>query len=160
MTESENALALEFDTLRESLIKHYDEKRMRASGNWAKELEARVEGLSASIWGLSYSDQLEHGRTPTSSSPKTGPITLRQAIEAWIDEKNITPKDDISTSSLAFLIARKIHREGWSRDKYDGTKLISEVITPQLIQGIIDRVSYFQISTFSSEIIRIFRNTA
>lgn len=160
MTRSEEALAKEFKKLRALLINNYDAKRMRASGSWAKELEDRSEGLSASIWGLPYTEQLEHGRIPTSSSPKTGPVTLRQAIEDWIDEKNIKPKDDISTSSLAFLIARKIHREGWNREKYNGLDLISEVITPAYIQSIIDKVSDFQIAEFSSEIINIFKKAS
>lgn len=154
---AEQILADEFEKLKGLLIDRYDAKKMRASGQWAKELEEKTKGLNASIWGLPYSEQLEDGRTPTSSSPKSGPVTLREAIEDWIEDKNITPKDDISTSSLAFLIARKIHREGWNREKYNGLNLISEVITPAWIQSVIDKVSEFQIAEFSSQVINIYK---
>jgi hypothetical protein len=38
--------------------------------------------------------------------------TLRQIIRKWIDDKGIIPKGKISKDSLAFLISRKIHKEG------------------------------------------------
>ena len=157
---SDQALAQEFEKLKDLLIKKYDEKGMRASGAWAKELEARSVGLSASIWGLPYSEQLENGRGPTSSGAKSGTITLRQAIEQWIEDKGIRPEGKMTVSSLAFLIARKIHRQGWDRKNYGGVDLISEVITPEYIQGVLDLVTYFKINEFSTEITNLFKQAA
>ena len=141
-------LTEEFNLLKEELIAKYDEKGMRASGNWANSLEVTVTGgLSAKLIGDEYSEQLEYGR-------KSGKQPPSQAIEQWIRDKGIMSRivGKISISSLAYLIARKIAREGWRREGYGGVELISEVVTPERIQKIIDRVSDSYIPLFENEI--------
>lgn len=141
-------LTEEFNLLKAELIKKYDEKGMRASGNWADSLEVNVTGgLVATLIGEKYSEQLEYGR-------KSGKQPPSQVIEQWIRDKGIMQKitGKISISSLAFLIARKIGREGWRREGYGGVELISEVVTPERIQQIIDRVSDSYIPAFEKEI--------
>ena len=141
-------LSEEFNLLKAELIKKYDEKGMRASGNWADSLEVNVTGgLTATLLGEKYSEQLEYGR-------KSGKQPPSQVIEQWIRDKGIMQKitGKISISSLAFLIARKIGREGWRREGYGGVELISEVVTPERIQQIIDRVSDSYIPAFEKEI--------
>lgn len=142
-----NILKEEFDLLKQELIKKYDEKGMRASGNWANSLEVQTTNLSAKLLGEEYSEQLEYGR-------KSGKQPPSKVIEQWIRDKGlmqmITSK--ISITSLAFLIARKIGREGWKRQGYGGVELISEVVTPERIQKIIDRVSDEYIPLFENEI--------
>ena len=49
-------------------------------------------------------------------------------------------KGNISISSLAFLIARKIAREGTKYFKQGGTDLVDAVYTEQRIQMIINKV--------------------
>lgn len=135
-------LEKEFEAIQRDLIAQYDKLGMRASGQWANTLDTQVTGLSAKIVGQDYTEFLVDGRKPG----KFPPIAK---IEQWIKDKGIKPIEaSMKISSLAFLIARKISREGTEYFKQGGTDLIDAVITPQRIQGIIDKVSTFFISDF------------
>lgn len=148
MGTTDQILLEEFTALKSELIQKYDELGMRASGQWADALEVEAKNDTATIYGLEYSQQLESGRLPGKFPPS-------QAIEQWIIDKGISSRLEkkISISSLAFLIARKIAREGWKREQHGGVELISQVITEERIQKIIDRISEKKIIEFSNEII-------
>ena len=64
---------------------------------------------------FNYIMTLENGRRP-GKMPPVAPIL------AWVQSRNITP-DDISQESLAFLIARKIGREGSLLFRQGGKKV-------------------------------------
>jgi hypothetical protein len=130
----------EFEIIKQELINKYNEKGMRASGNFESSLEIKEKENGVELWGESYTEQLEKGRTP-------GKFPPFDAIRKWILNKNID-YENISLNSLAFLIARKISREGWNRENYGGVNLISEVFTPQRIQKIIDKVGTFEANKF------------
>lgn len=141
MKTDADILAEEMEALRRELIaKHYD-LGMPASGQWMDTLESRTKRLRGQIWGEDYTEVLEDGRKPG----KFPPI---KAIEQWILDKNIKIEGKIKISSLAYLIARKIAKEGTEYFKQGGTDLISGVLTPARIQKIIDRVSQFHIQQF------------
>ncbi len=144
---SSQILSREFEKLKDDIIKAYDQKGMRASGKFAESMEVRVSDLNAQLWGENYAEQLEGGR----NSGKFPPI---KAIKQWIEDKGIASKIEgkISISSLAFLIARKISRQGWDRKDYGGVNLISDVITAERMQKIIDEVGASQTIKFKSEI--------
>lgn len=152
MSATANILKQEFDSLKNDLIAKHQALGMKASGKWIESLENRSKGLSGQLWGEAYTEQLVNGRKPG----KFPPIKM---IEKWIYDKGITP-NGISYSSLAFLIARKIAKEGTEYFKQGGTDLVEAVITPQRIQSILDKVSEFQISSFSSEIKGILKQIA
>mgnify|MGYP003654729644 FL=1 len=145
----EEVLQKEFDLLRIDLIKAYDAKGMRASGKWADSLEVESSPLSGVITGLDYSQQLETGR-------KAGRFPPISSIEDWIRDKGISTID-ISISSLAFLIARKIAREGWKREDYGGVELITEVVTDARMQSIIDKVGDVYAVEISTDIIKLIK---
>jgi len=147
IVQATDILKEEFDLIKLDLIKLYDAKGMRASGNWANSLEVQVKGLSAQLIGEKYSEQLEFGR-------KAGKQPSSKAIEQWIRDKGLMNRivGKISITSLAYLIARKIAREGWKREGYGGVELISEVVTPERIQSIIDKVTADYIPAFEKEI--------
>ena len=138
-------LETEFAKIREELIAKHHELGMPASGQWEESLEVEVHRLNATILGEHYTEQLVNGREPG----KFPPIA---AIRQWIIDKPIHFVGKISISSLAFLIARKIAREGTQYFQQGGTDLIEAVITPERIQGIIDQVTEFYIDTFTTEI--------
>lgn len=154
MTTTE-ILTAEFEALKVELIAKYDEKGMRSSGKWANSLEVEVSENKATIWGEAYSQQLETGRAPGKQPPS-------EAIEQWLISKGIAARLErqISISSLAFLIARKIGREGWKREEYGGVELITDVVTPERIQKIIDRMSDIYVVDFSNEIINYLKEAA
>lgn len=150
-----NILSKEFESLKLDLIKAYDQKGMRASGKFADSLEVIIKdnGLTAQLWGNSYAQQLETGR----SSGKYPPIN---AILKWIEDKNISARlnGEITKNQLAFLIARKIAREGWNREGYGGVELISEVVTDERINKIIKEVGIEQTLIFKTEIIKMIKD--
>jgi hypothetical protein len=144
-----NKLSEQFELLKQDLITAYDRKGMRASGDFANSLEVVIKdnGMTAQLWGNDYAQQLETGR----QSGKFPPISM---IEKWIDDKNIASRlnGEITKKQLAFLIARKIAREGWKREGFGGVELISEVITEDRIQKIIDEVGIEQAFIYTSKI--------
>lgn len=152
---SSKILSAEFDKLKADLIQAYDAKGMRASGKFADSLEVVVNGLNAKLMGENYAEQLEFGR----KAGKFPPVSL---IEQWIKDKGIASRisNDISISSLAFLIARKIAREGWNRQEHGGVQLISEIVTEERMQKIIDEVGAAQTLIFKSEIINLVKEMA
>jgi len=152
---SSQVLSREFEALKTDLIQAYDAKGMRASGKFAETLEVKVTGLTAQLWGENYAQQLETGR-------KSGKFPPIDAIKKWIEDKGIASRiqGEISISSLAFLIARKIAREGWKREQFGGVELISQVVTDQRMQKIIDEVGAEQALIYSTEIIRLTQELA
>lgn len=143
-------LSKEFESLKNDLIKAYDQKGMRASGKFAESLEVTATDYEAILKGEDYSQQLESGR----NSGKQPPI---ESIKQWILDKGVFTAilQEIKLSSLAFLIARKIGKEGWKREGYGGVNLISEVVTEERIQKIINEVGEQQTIKFTSEILEL-----
>jgi hypothetical protein len=144
MSSTSQLLAVEFEALKNELIARYDELGMRASGQWANSLTVEASENSAGIIQESYGEQLEFGRKPGKQPPS-------EAIEKWIKDRGIAPRLEkkISISSLAFIIARKIGREGWNRQEYGGTQLISSIITPDRSPQIIDKIGESQKEDFT-----------
>jgi len=150
MSQVTDILTEEFEALKLELIAKYDELGMRSSGKWADGLEVVVSENKASIKGYEYTQQLETGRAPGKQPPS-------QAIEQWIKDKGIASRIEgkISISSLAFLIARKIGREGWKRQEHGGVDLINQVVTPERIQKILDRISDIYVVNFTNDLINV-----
>ena len=155
MTSTEKILFDEFTSIKEDIISLYDNRGRRASGDFANEMEVEVDGLTVRLLGAAHSEYVVEGRGPG----KFPPI---DRIEKWIEDKGIaaTIEGEITVSSLAFLIARKIAREGTEVWKEGGDDLISSVITPQRIQSIIDKVSLFNVSEFTSRFTEVFEELA
>ena len=151
-----NLLSKEFEEIRKDLITAYDQKGMRASGKFAESLEVvQVNANRVQLLGEDYAQQLETGRL----AGKFPPIA---PIEQWIKDKGIAQRIEgqITVSSLAFLIARKIAREGWKREGYGGVELISEVITNERMQKIIDNVGAEKAIEFSTQIVGLINDLA
>lgn len=149
---SNKILQKEFDELRQDLIIAYDAKGMRSSGNFAESLDIIIGDSFAELWGDEYAEQLEHGRSGGTFPPI-------KDIEQWILDKGVftAALQEIKLSSLAFLIARKISQQGWTRRQHGGVGLISEVITEERLQLIIDRFGEAELISFSSDITNIFK---
>jgi hypothetical protein len=154
----EEVLQKEFELLSIDLIKAYDAKGMRASGKWADSLEVESSPLSAVLRGLDYTQQLESGRRANNGSSGESWETTLEDIQQWIRDKGITPRENtMKLSTLAYLIARKIWREGWGREGFGGVELISEVVTDERIQSIIDKVGDVSAVEISTDIIKLIK---
>lgn len=149
-------LQIELEKIRQELIQKHIQLGMKASGDWINSVEVQTSGSDKGASGViranHYTRQLVEGRPPT-SNPSPGSPTLKEAIEKWIYDKGIQPLEaNMKISSLAFLIARKIHREGTEYFKQGGTDLVDSVITPERIQRIISKVTEFHVSRVVSEV--------
>jgi len=158
----------EFEKLKEDLIKKYDELGMRASGNFEASLEVEITKNKANLTtSARYAEQLEYGRgTNTGQSGQKWEDPIGD-IEQWIIDKGVAAtvkryirkgkadavEKEITRSSLAYLIVRKIFREGWNRERYGGVELISQVITPERIQSILDKISDIYKTDFTNDLI-------
>lgn len=150
-------LQKELEKIRQELIQKHLQLGMKASGSWISSVEVNVNRLNGNILANAYTEQLVNGRPPTTTSSPSSP-TLREVIEQWIIDKGISPiESEMKISTLAFLIARKIHREGTKYFKQGGTDLVESVITPARIQQIIDSVTEFYVSDVVSEITGFFQ---
>jgi hypothetical protein len=145
---TEEVFKIEFELLKAEMIKEYDSLGMRASGDFATSLEVVTTPTTAKLIGNSYAEQLESGR-------KAGKFPPIKAIEKWIVDKGIVNniKGKISVSSLAFLIARKISRQGWKRENHGGVELVSKVVTDKRMQNIIDKIGNELIQIFTVQML-------
>ena len=126
------------DGSKSQIISNYDRDNMRASGSFAKSLRVEIlqqSGLiKGTLYGANHSIFVDKGRWATGGG---GNGQLREAIKQWIDDKGITPRDNISKDSLAFLISRKIHREGWKPKNIYPNGVISSVINDNAIKELL-----------------------
>ena len=149
-------LQKELEKIRQELIQKHLQLGMKASGAWVESVEVQTsgsdKGASGKILANHYTKQLVEGRPPTSTTSPSSP-TLKEVIEQWIIDKGITPiEQNMKISSLAFLIARKIHREGTQYFKDGGIDLVDAVITSARLQEIINKVTEFHVSRVVSEV--------
>ena len=142
-------LKKELDLVSKELTEKYDQLGMRASGRWEleKEFITKESGtrIVGTIWGASYTGALQFGRKPG----KFPPIA---AIEQWIQDKRII--SDIPIRSLAYLIARKIAKEGTKYFRQGGTDLIDSVITTDRIDNIISKVGLVHVDVIVRGLVR------
>lgn len=145
----------EFTSLMELLKEKHLSLNMKASGRWLNSLEVIQTGDSVKLIGEHYTYYLVNGR-------KAGKFPPIAEIKKWIINKGIVNKikGDISISSLAFLIARKIAREGTEYFKRGGTELVSSVFTPERLQIIIDKIGAELTLTYVGQIRHEFQKMA
>jgi len=101
---------------------------MQSSGQMANSLNYKWDGRRLVIYSNEkYFTVLEDGRKPGKQPP-------RSVIEKWLDDKPVALRE-ISKKSLAFLIARKIGKEGSLLYKQGGNSgVISDFINDQYIK--------------------------
>lgn len=141
------------------LIKEYDSRGHRASGNWANELEDKItttnNGYNASILGTKYTGIMETGRKPNINQDKG-------SIKAWVGwAGNTFIKDWVNRKGLSinpFAIAYKIAREGIKvPNHYNPGNLISDVITNERIEKLSNSISNIIVTNLKSDVIKQFK---
>jgi hypothetical protein len=126
-----------------------------ASGETINSIRGDVSNMTLTIYGKKSIGALIYGRKPTETTTASSP-TLLEVIKKWIDVKGITP-DGISRDSLAFLITRKIHREGTTiYRKYNGnpSPLLDGVIDDALVNNIKKDLILSSIGVIKSEVLK------
>ncbi len=140
-----------------NLIQQYDAAGRRASGNWEKELESRVEetdnGYKIQILGSDYTYCMEKGRKPN----KAQDWNSIKAFAGWMSNSNNGPiyqwcKDKGILTAYAFPIAVKIAREG-----YKGQPLTNKVFTKDWAETLGEKAGLFFTAQLKEDIINQFK---
>lgn len=135
-------------------IKANVDKNFKATGKTRDSITSRVEGDSGIIEGSSILYFGEFGRGPSKKGPQPG--ILKDLIREWIDVKGIVPKDGISKDTLAFLITRKIHRDGIKvPNNYNDGEILSSVINQEAVNELIEEFGATLVGEFESELLPI-----
>lgn len=138
------------------LKKEYIRLKLKASGNWARQLEPFVftepDRLRAGIKGTKYTEYITLGRRPNQDQTDEG---LRKwvgwagstFIAEWVKQKNI--------SVNPFAVAWKIAREGWQvPNKFNKGGLIGNVVTRDRVRELNESITLFVVEDFKSEFIK------
>jgi hypothetical protein len=133
----------EFDKkLISDLRKSLDAAGTTASGKTKESLNSVYSLNSYKLYGRAFIFGLEYGRKKTTGG---GNGSLKGIILKWINDKGIIPRDNISKNTLAFLIARKIHREGdllhSTKQNFRGMKAPTGIINDVINDGRIEQLS-------------------
>jgi len=127
------------------------------SGSTRDSIEVVATENEGSILAASYIRTLEDGRPPTRTGAPKGNPTLAESIKSWITAKGIIPTG-ISVDSLAFLIARKIHREGNLLFRSGGKSgVLSNVFTQSRIDAFAETFAGKYQSLVSSEVLKSYQ---
>lgn len=156
MPEPSQALTQFLEGLAGEMKGIMDARGMNASGISKGLIEAKVTGSRGVLLAPNWILQLEQGRGPTKGGK--GSPTLREIIRKWIDDKGIVAQG-ISRDSLAFLISRKIHREGTILfQRGDRTGIISTVITQQRIDAFLSTFGDDRLKELGTEVNKLFKD--
>lgn len=147
MFNNDPIIKSEIDSLVADLIDAYEKSGKKVSGAWGEGLEAIYSPNKAQLYGYEYLA----GRKETKKGHEEGTPYLVESILKWIKARGITPREEnMTTTSLAWAIATKIHQEGTNKTYH--LNIYEQVITPQRIQSIIDKVSQFNVGMFVNDI--------
>jgi hypothetical protein len=150
MSSPTELLATEFELLRADIISAYRARGQAVSGNWADTVEVEATPNGYSITAADYINGRGPGKPPPS-----------KAIEEWLQQKGIATRleKNMTISSLAFLIARKIGREGW-KPKAGTVDIVDSVVTPERIQQMLNNVGAVYLDNFTNTIINYLKQAA
>lgn len=132
------------------LVPHFTQLGMNATGDWINALEVRVNGNSAEIWGLDYTQYLVNGRGP---NKKQDTDSLRRFavwagstfIKDWAIAKGV--------QAPPIAIAYKIAREGTSYYP-QGTDLLEVLESQEVLNYIYKELRVALAGYMRAEIIR------
>lgn len=145
--ETREFLKKEMKLIREDVLNEYNSSGKRVSGQFEEGLETTIEGNKYILKGYTYLAGRKAGKMP--------PI---QNILEWVKRKGIFEYEKESqASSIAFLIARKIGREGTSTE-YE-KKVYETVLTPQRIQTILNGVIEIENRIYITDIVQTISQT-
>ena len=144
--ESNEILKQEIELILSEIKEVYNNSDKKVTGEFENGLSGEYEPNKATIKGYLYLGGRNGGIIP--------PV---QEIENWIINKGIQPLDELMTlNSLAWAIAKKISKEG--TNPINHLNIYQEVITPQRIDTIINKLSVFNAGLFISEITNELKN--
>jgi len=142
------------ELFRDEMKKQLAEKGINASGKLddsVEDLVVTADGfISGSVRALAYWYYTNFGRGPTTRG-FGGKGVVREKVRQWIDDKGIVPRDaangrKVTKDELAFLIARKIHRQGYEGKMY--IEDVTAIVQPRIDEIIITATDEFMNNRF------------
>ena len=132
------------------IIKNADAQGRNKSGKIGDSMEVTQEGDVHTLLGWKWiANAWENGRGKTVNG---GDGAVRRGVEKWVADNNITPRDNISTKSMIYLITRKIHEKGTQLHIQGGKSgVISNVINETRLNKLANDLAI----EYSSEILRL-----
>lgn len=138
--ENDRIIQEEMEALKADIISVYNASGKRTSGEFERGLEINYQPNKATLSGYVYLTGRAAGKQPP-----------MQPILDWLLLKGITPIDaKMKVSSLAYLIARKIGREGTKKENH--LMIYEQVITPERIDSILERLNNINVTAFANEV--------
>lgn len=136
------------------LVESYVEKGLKASGKYEKGLKVHVEDSGSRIRARIESEghvyYMEKGRRPNKQQTAKQARFLGKILEQWVKDKGI----DVNPYAAAW----KIVREGIQvPNRYNPGDVVTEVITDEWFDKLIEKLSTWHIQVVKSEVSKIFK---
>lgn len=145
MKEVQNIIFEELEDLRKRIISNIDSTGRKASGRTSGSMHTDISENRGILFGRMAFGTLETGRKPGKV-----PAGFYQIIKQWVIDKGISFDSQSERNSFAYLVSRKIAREGTQlyRTGVEADVYTTEV--PETIERIKDRVGFLMRLEFES----------
>lgn len=145
MKEVQNIIFEELEDLRKRIISNIDSTGRKASGRTSGSMHTDVSENRGILFGRMAFGTLETGRKPGKV-----PAGFYQIIKQWVIDKGISFDSQSERNSLAYLVSRKIAREGTQLYRRGAEADVYTAEVPETIERIKDRVGFLMRLEFES----------
>lgn len=145
MKEVQNIVFEELEDLRKRIISNIDSSGRRASGRTSESMRTDVSENRGVLFGRMAFGTLETGRKPGKV-----PAGFYQIIKQWVIDKGISFDSQSERNSFAYLVSRKITREGTQLYRRGADTDVYTAEVPETISRIKDRVGFLMRMEFES----------
>ena len=145
MKEVQNIVFEELEDLRKRIISNIDSSGRRTSGRTSESMRTDVSENRGVLFGRMAFGTLETGRKPGKV-----PVGFYQIIKQWVIDKGISFDSQSELNSFAYLVSRKIAREGTQLYRRGADTDVYTAEVPETISRIKDRVGFLMRMEFES----------
>lgn len=145
MKEVQNIIFEELEDLRKRIISNIDSTGRKASGRTSGSMHTDVSENRGILFGRMAFETLETGRKPGKV-----PAGFYQIIKQWVIDKGISFDSQSERNSFAYLVSRKIAREGTQLYRTGAEADVYTTEVPDTIERIKDRVGFLMRLEFES----------
>ena len=145
MKEVQSIIFEELEDLRKRIISNIDSTGRKASGRTSGSMHTDISENRGILFGRMAFGTLETGR-------KSGkvPAGFYQIIKQWVIDKGISFDSQSERNSFAYLVSRKIAREGTQLYRTGAEADVYTTEVPETIERIKDRVGFLMRLEFES----------
>lgn len=145
MKEVQNIIFEELEDLRKRIISNIDSTGRKASGRTSGSMHTDISENRGILFGRMAFGTLETGRKPGKV-----PAGFYRIIKQWVIDKGISFDSQSERNSFAYLVSRKIVREGTQLYRRGADTDVYTAEIPETIERIKDRVGFLMRLEFES----------